>query len=125
MIKNKHKKKLQKEFRSSHNLIFETAPFQYDPTVTRFRVGTCDGIYTVAPGAYVIIAVTNSEPGNGHLDDVLEWFERSCRREGYSLRIAEFQNMRFKKHLIEKLGFKPYGINDVEKVFTHNINQKK
>lgn len=120
MVKNSHKKKPEKEFRSGHGLIFETAPFQYDPTVTRFRVGTCEGIYTVAPGAYVIIAVTNKEPGNGHFQDTMEWFENSCRRDGYSLRMAEFFNDRLKNHMINKRGFQPCGFNNVEKVFTHN-----
>ena len=117
MIKARNKKKIEKPFWSSHSLNFEVAPFEYDRTVQRFRIGTCEGIYTTAGRSYVIIAITNNQPGNGHLNDVLEWFENSCRRDDYTLRIAEFHNMRFKQHLIDKRGFKPYGFNDVEKKF--------
>lgn len=119
MIKTKHKPK-EKPFRSSHNLAFEMAPFEYDPAFFRFRIGTCDGLWTTGDKAYIIVAVTNNEPGNGHFEDVLEWFENSAKRDGYSLRIAEFFNPRLKNHFIEKRGFKPYGINDVEKIFTHS-----
>src|ERR1700683_705260 len=117
MIKAKHRKKLEKPFRSAHNLIFEMCEFEYDPTFYRFRIGTCDGLWTTEGKAYIIVAVRNSQPGNGHFEDVLQWFENSCRRDGYNLRIAEFFNPRLKAHFIEKRGFKPYGINDVEKIF--------
>lgn len=120
MIKAKHRKKLGKEFRSTHGLIFEQCPFEYDATFFRFRVGTCEGLWTVENKAYIIVAVTNSMPGNGHFADTIEWFEHSAKRDGYTLRMAEFFNPRLKRHMIEKRGFKPYGINDVEKTFTHN-----
>jgi hypothetical protein len=116
MMKTKHKKP-EKEFRSSHSLIFEQCGFEYDPTFFRFRIGTCTGLWTVEGKAYIIIAVTNSVPGNGHFEDVLEWFENSCRRDRYSLRMAEFFNPRLKQHMIEKRGFHPYGKNDVQKDF--------
>jgi hypothetical protein len=47
----------------------------------------------------------NDRPGNGHLEDMFEWFEHSCKRDNKALVIAEFFNERFKKHCIEKRGF--------------------
>lgn len=117
MIKSAYKKNLKKEWKSSHNLIFEIAPFEYDSDTFRFRIGTCDGIWTVQGKSYCIIAVTNRERGNGHFEDVLEFFERSCRRDGYSLRVLEFVNQRLKRHFIEKRGFKEISGNSVEKIF--------
>lgn len=85
---------------TAHNLPFEATPWkpallQFMPELVRFalklnsqivafRVGTCDGIYTATPKAYQIIAITNNVPGNGHFEDVLQWFEASCRRDNKS-----------------------------------------
>jgi hypothetical protein len=93
------------EFKSTNNLLFETAPF-YTPDVTRFIVGTCSGIYSCEGSKYVIIGIANRQPGNGHLQDVFDWFENSCKRDKKDLMVAELMNERFKKHLIEKRGFK-------------------
>lgn len=117
MIKSKYKKNLDKPFKSKNGLIFEQATFDYDPNFLKFRIGTCSGLWGVEGKSYVIIAIVNDQPGNGHFEDVLEWFERSCRRDGYSLKIVEFFNDPFKKHLIEKRGFKEIP-NGVEKIFS-------
>ena len=97
-------KKGEVGFKSTHNLLFETAPF-YTPDAIRFRVGTCTGIYSYESTKYIIIGITNHEQGNGHLDDVFEWFENSCKRDKKNLMVAEIMNRRFRKHLIEKRGF--------------------
>lgn len=117
MGKIKQKKKLERAFKSSHNLIFEQAPYEFDPQFHRFRIGTCGGFWGVEGKSYVILVIINEQPGNGHLQDVFEWFERSCLREGYSLKIVEFFNEQFRRHLIDKLGFKVIS-NGVEKHFS-------
>jgi|GEM_PF-1460913 hypothetical protein len=125
MIKNSHKKKLQKEFRSSHGLIFEVGgPFRWDEDFTHFRVGTVTGIWAAYDNSYVLLAIINEKPGNGNFTDLLEWFERSCKRDGYSLKIIEIVNEKFMIHLINRRGFKKTSENSVEKIFSHNTNQK-
>ena len=94
-------------FSTTHNLDFEVAPWPYDPEYQRFRVGTVGGLWGSRKGYFVILAIHNSSPGNGHLEDVFEWFEYSCRREALDLMVDECWNEDFKKHLIEKRGFRP------------------
>lgn len=87
-----------------------------------FQVGTCHGQWRAVPGAYEILSVMNDEPGNGHFEDVLQWFEQSCRRDGKVLRIRSVDNKKFKKHLIRKRGFQPdrtTETNDVVKRFEY------
>lgn len=100
------------EFKSTHGLAFEIKPYDpetdFDPDYTRFRVGTCTGAYGCTHRCYTILVVKNSAPGNGHLDDVFEWFENSCRRDKRDLVVLEVMNKRFKRHLIEKRGFSPF-----------------
>lgn len=106
---------------TTHNLDFETAPFRIqiegDPLNICFRVGTCHGLYCSTDKTYDIIAIENDVKGNGHLEDVFQWFENSCRRDNKNLRVLEFFNKRFKKHLIRKRGFQKQG-NNVIKYFT-------
>lgn len=116
---------------TTHNLPFEAAP--WDPTfaeffpqllaiimrikepIVAFRVGTCDGIYTVRDNAYQIIAIQNSEPGNGHFEDVLQWFENSCKRDKKNLMFMEIMNADFGRHLCLKRGFKRKGAHAIKK----------
>lgn len=112
-------------FQSTHKLDFLTAaerplrgllPESEDWIM--FKVGTCHGLFRPTAEAYEILAVINTSPGNGHFDDVMEWFENSCRRDGKKLRIKEFIfNRRFKQHLIQKRGFAIGGKDDVVKTF--------
>ena len=92
------------EFKTQHDLPFEVAAWLNEDFM-RFRVGTCDGLWRSNGYSYEILAITNNERGNGHLNDVLEWFEHSCKRDGKNLLILEVWNQDFKKHLIEKRGF--------------------
>ena len=69
-------------------------------------------------GSYDILAVNNQEPGNGHFEDVMEWFESSCRRDGYNLRILEVWNSEFKHHLMTKRGFENYEEDNLIKKFS-------
>lgn len=116
------------EFHSTHDLIFEAGQWNTPngrlmnstevPPWLAFRVGTCHGLWRATDTAYEILSINNEEPGNGHLKDVLEWFESSCIRDKKDLLIKEFfLNNSFKMHLINKRGFWPVNIDDVIKYF--------
>ena len=109
---------------TKHNLIFEVAEWRLGNELginddwLLFRIGTCEGQWRGTDKRfYEILSIKNSEPGNGHFDDVLEWFEYSCRRDGRALLIREIMNQKFYKHLIEKRGFNNYGKEGVIKIF--------
>lgn len=102
---------------TTHNLEFLAAPFEYDPSCIRFKVGTCHGLYSANKDSFEIIAVMNDEPGNGHLTDVLEWFEASAKRDKKALKVVELWNEGFYHHLVNKRGFKPIDPMNVIKRF--------
>lgn len=104
------------EFKSTNNLQFEMAE-GYMPGFPIFRVGTCTGIFTFNENEYVIVGISNNSKGNGHLNDALEWFENSCKRDNKDLVVAEIMNKRFMRHLIEKRGFEFQKNNYVVKIF--------
>lgn len=52
-----------------------------------------------------ILSVINDVPGNGHFNDVLEWFENSCKRDGRLLRVREVWNKGLLTHMLTKRGF--------------------
>ena len=95
-------------FKSSHNLAFETAhwnsPFN-DEGIQMFRVGTIEGLWRSTDKSYDIIAILNKDPGNGHLNDLFEWFEQSCKRDKKYLRVLEIMSDEFFIHLTTKRGF--------------------
>lgn len=104
--------------KTTHNLLFESAPWPRKPAIQVFRVGTCHGQWFCTEFAYCIMSVMNESSGNGHLEDVFEWFEHSCKRDKKALMILEFFNDRFKKHCIEKRGFIAIpGRNDLIKIY--------
>lgn len=125
-------------FSTTHNLAFEAAP--YGPSLTgrlkdiidslfqqagetifdRFKVGTCVGLWRGTDTTYDILSIVNEEPGNGHLEDVFEWFEHSCLRDGRDLRVLHCHE-RFWKYLIEKRGFQSINVEDVIKIFKQTI----
>lgn len=113
---NKLKNSNDIEFKSTNNLPFETAPF-YTPDIVRFRVGTCTGIYSYDANNYIIIGIMNHEQGNGHLQDVFDWFENSCKRDKKNLMVAEIMNKPFMQHLINKRGFNAIDENNLVKIF--------
>lgn len=92
---------------TAHKLPFEACEWPRDPNVMCFRVGTCEGQWFCTDLAYCILTVMNSKPGNGHLEDVFQWFEFSCKRDKKALMVLELMNDRFKKHCIQKRGFHP------------------
>ena len=70
-----------------------------------YRIGTVHGLWRSTDTTYDILAFENTKPGNGHLDDVFQWFENSCKRDKKSLKIMEMMNETFKTHLMVKRGF--------------------
>ena len=90
---------------TKHQLDFEVRPWRRDPTMREFKVGTCEGLYQSTSTSYQIIAINNSKRGNGHLDDVFEWFESSCKRDKKDLEVIEILNQDFLQHLINRRGF--------------------
>lgn len=92
-------------FQSMHNLHYEEMPGTWYGE-KKYRVGTCTGIYHFTRISLNIVAIVNSEPGNGHFEDVLQWFERSCRRDKKNLVFMHCDNLRFRDHLITNRGFK-------------------
>lgn len=93
---------------TKHHLNFEATPWPRDNRIMAYRVGTCHGQYSFMDGSLVLISIVNESPGNGHLEDVFEWFEYAAKAQRIPLVIAEFFNYRFKKHCIEKRGFLEY-----------------
>lgn len=91
-----------------------------------FKIGTCHGQYGSTEDSYYILSVINDNVGNGHLDDVFEWFERSCVRDGKNLLILEIFNGKFYNHCIEKRGFIKLDENkeNLVKVLNENKYQK-
>lgn len=92
-------------FKSTHKLSFEVADWITDD-YKQFRIGTMEGLWVSTKETYDILALKNNSKGNGHFQDVFDWFENSCRRDKKDLRILEVDNKRLRKHLVNKRGFK-------------------
>lgn len=102
-------------FESTHKLDFEVAPW-ITKDFQRFRVGTCEGLYGRKGKDLAILAISNREPNNGHLNDVFEWFEDSCKKAKCNLWVLEIWNENFRKHLIDKRGFFLIGLDAFKKI---------
>lgn len=98
-----------------HNLPFEVRPGKYEHM--EYRVGTVTGQWGSCSDSFYILSFLNHEQGNGHLDDVFEWFEYSCKRDGKNLIILECMNEDFYRHLITKRGFIALNKDNLIKVF--------
>lgn len=109
--------------KTTHNLPFEVAPWEVgwilpnEFEYQRFKIGTCDGLWGYDNDNYYILVINNESPGNGHLSDVFEWFEASCKRDKKNLIIQECFNLKFKTHLLNKRGFSILNSTDVIKKF--------
>ena len=90
---------------TKHGLDFEVADYDLDPQLKLYRIGTVMGQWGCTWDSYFILSFINDQPGNGHLDDVFEWFEFSCKRDGKNLIILEFWNKEFLIHVLTKRGF--------------------
>jgi hypothetical protein len=110
------KSKAKKDLKQLHE-IFTSAPltenmlpiswFRWEKSVGhekvyKFICGTVDGIFTVEKERVVMIGIGNMQPGNGHITDVFQWFERACRELKKNFWIVEIINEGFYRHLVEK-----------------------
>lgn len=106
------------EFKSTNELEFLCARHWMKGFIA-YKVGTCHGIYTSDENNFQILAVVNESPGNGHLQDVFDWFENSCIRDKKGLMFMEVWNPGLKNHLIKR-GFeetkKDYLLKTYEKI---------
>lgn len=108
---------------TKHNLDFEAAPWEPLPSFPscknfrKFRIGTCEGLWTSTDTTFDILAIENNVKGNGHFEDVLQWFAYACKRDKKDFRVLELDNLNLKAHLILKRGFKPQGPDNVIKKF--------
>ncbi len=108
---------------TTHNLNFEAS----ESFLGRlFRVGTCEGQWGGTADSLYILSVINNEPNNGHLNDVFEWFEYSCKQHHLNLLVLECFNSDFYDHLITKRGFVKLdeGRKNVIKVFNKKSYRK-
>ncbi len=98
---------MEDNFHTTHNLDFEVAESPYPQLIPHkmFRIGTCEGQWGNTSDSFYIMSVENNDQGNGHLNDVFEWFEMSAKRSNMNLLVLEFLNERFYEHLINKRGF--------------------
>lgn len=104
-----------KPFTTAHKLDFESSPWHRSDDFFMFRIGTCHGLWRATHVTYDILAVYNDQRGNGHFEDVMQWFSHSCRRDEKYLRIMEIMNEDFLRHLIEKRGFTAEGDHCIKK----------
>lgn len=84
-----------------------------------YRVGTCTGAYRSRGMAYEILTIANDKPGNGHVEAMLAWFFKSCKRDKMNLIIREVTN----KGLVIKLsrlGFTCFAEDNYIKRFTED-----
>ena len=102
---------------TTHKLDFECCRWPLNPEFMLYRIGTMEGQYFIEGNTINILSFLNTKPNNGHLEDVFEWFEYSCKTHGLKLRILEVMNARFKEHLIAKRGFVDIGKDNLEKTF--------
>ncbi len=101
-------------FKTKNNLEFLVAQSPYDtivrglvggPAHQLYKVGTCEGQWGSTGDSLFILSVLNKDPGNGHLDDLFEWFEYSAKEHSMNLMVLECENERFYDHLLSKRGF--------------------
>lgn len=102
-------------FQSSHKLDFRTSPWKnplsVGPLWNEFFIGTCRGQWRESKESYEILSLLNTTPGNGHFDDVLEWFSHLAKGKGKDLLIRQCWNAELKRHLVNKRGFASLGEN--------------
>lgn len=113
------------ELKTTHNLPFLVAQWEHSREWMMYRVGTMNGLWRSTPDAYEILSMVNTQPGNGHFQDVFEWFEHSCKRDKKALIIREVWNRELLQHLLTKRGFKRVGEFDVRKNFDLKSRMKR
>lgn len=74
--------------------------------ILEYKVGTVTGQYYINENdkEMTILSVFNHSEGNGHVRDVFEWFENTCKEYKYNLVVTELMNNDFRDMLM-KNGF--------------------
>jgi len=109
---------MKSAIKTKHKLAFYSRPWRDHPFIEEFKIGTCNGQWQYGITGLEIISIINNVPGNGHLEDVFQWFEYAAARDKKPLIIREFFNDRFKTHSISKRLFRPIkGTDNVVKHF--------
>lgn len=85
--------------------------------VYKFICGTVDGIFTVERDRIVMIGIGNMDPGNGHVVDVFQWFDRAAKELKKDFWVVEIINAGFHRCLVERHGFQIATNKSVYKIF--------
>ena len=96
------------KFKSTHHLKFKTAPHIISGApsgLEKFEIGSVHGLWRQGKAVVEIWAIINDKPGNGHMDDAIEWFVEIARLSGVILRVVEISSVTFRNQLIDKWGF--------------------
>lgn len=102
-------------FKSTHALKFRSAAHLIggvDTGMNKFEIGTVHGLWNASTLSIDIFACINNEPGNGHLDDVFEWFFAIAKEKGLPVRVTNVSSPTFREQLIEKWKFIPTNDRD-------------
>ena len=93
-------------FQSTNSLEYKDRPIELFGEIMReFKIGTVTGVYSHCDEYLRIINIENSSPGNGHFNDVFDWFFNSCITHGRGLMFVAVVNERLGDHLCNQRGF--------------------
>jgi len=114
------------KFKSSHKLKFKTAPHVIAGAPTgmeKYEVGTVHGLWHQSSMSVDVFALINEKPGNGHVDDALEWFFAIAKEGALGVRVVNITAEAFRQTLINEWGFSETAERDT--LVNFYINQKK
>lgn len=114
------------KFKSSHKLKFKTAPHIIGGAPTgleKYEVGTVHGLWNKSSLSVDIFALINKTPGNGHVDDALEWFFAIAKEGALGVRIVNITAEAFRQTLIAEWGFSE--TKEPDTLVNLNTKQKK
>ena len=110
---------------TTHKLDFLVEAAPPGSSFMLYQIGTCHGQWCCTVDAYVIVSIVNEVAGNGHLDDVFEWFNHVAKREGKNLIVVKIMTVRFFKHLVFKRRFVALDQKGKNCIRIHNMEAYK
>lgn len=105
---------------------FKTAPHIIggaDTGLEKYEVGTVHGLWNQSSMSVDVFALINKKPGNGHVDDALEWFFAIAKEGALGVRIVNITAEAFRQTLIKEWGFSETEERDT--LVNFNLTQKK
>ncbi len=111
MFESTHKLKFtvnpQKKY-TALKIIFDQLLSDFKPieNYKQFHVGTVHGLFAQEEKKIKILAIMNDEPGNGHFEDTMQWFEHMATQDKCPILMQEVWNEALEKHLIKKRDYK-------------------